>query len=184
MKILGISGSLRAASANTALVRAAAALAPEDMTVTLYEGLGSLPHYTPDLDGDDPPAPVAEWRAQLRAADGVLFCTPEYAHGMPGSLKNALDWIVSSGEFDGGKPTAVLSASPSFLGGDKAHASLRQILAVVGAKVPEGGTLIVPFARTKMDAAGEISDPATLDALRAVLKALAQEIAAQSVGTK
>ena len=176
MNILGISGSLRADSSNTGLVRAAALLAPSPMEFTLYDGLGSLPHYSPELDHDDPPESVQALRRQLRAADGVFVCTPEYAHGMPGSLKNALDWLVSSGEFDGGKPTAALSASPSFLGGDKAHAWLVQILTVLGAWIPEGGSLIVPFVRTKVTAEGEVSDPELRESLIVVLQALAKAI--------
>ena len=173
-EVLAISGSLRAASSNSMLMRAAAALAPEGMTVTIYEGLGDLPHFTPDLDGDEPPQAVQQLRELLRAADGVVVCTPEYAHGMPGSLKNALDWVVSSGEFDG-KLAAALSASPSGMGGDKAHASLVQTLKVLGAKIPEGASLIVPLVRSKFNAEGELTDPATAEALRSVLEALSSQ---------
>lgn len=178
MKVLGISGSIRSASSNTALVRAAVKLAPPTLEFTIYDGLGDLPHFTPDLD-DDPPAAVRDLRRLLRAADGILISTPEYAHGMPGSLKNALDWIVSSGELDGGKPAAAISASPSFMGGDKAHASLVQTLTVLGAKIPEGGALIVPAIRTKLDDRGEIFDPDTLAALQSVLDALVRAIDAR-----
>ncbi len=173
MRILGISGSLRAESANTALVRAAGALAPAGMELTVYDGLAGLPHYSPERDGDDPPASVRELRDRIRNADAVLVCTPEYAHGMPGSLKNALDWTVSSGEFDG-KPTAALSASPSFQGGEKAHAWLVQTLSVLGARLPDGGTLCVPFARSLFTPDGALSDPVTAQALRSVLDALAR----------
>ena len=93
MKIIAISGSLRARSSNLALLRAAAALAPEEIEVAIYEGLGALPHFNPDDDeeGATPPAPVAALRALLADADGIVISTPEYAHGLPGSLKNALD---------------------------------------------------------------------------------------------
>ncbi|GAC1391740.1 MAG: hypothetical protein NVS4B11_21460 [Ktedonobacteraceae bacterium] len=90
MRILAISGSLRADSTNTTLVRATAALAPKNMEILMYDGLADLPHFTPDLDGDDPPAPVSSLRKLLQATDGVLICTPEYAFGVPGTLKNAL----------------------------------------------------------------------------------------------
>jgi len=113
MKLAAVSGSLRADSSNSALVRALSSLASTEMEVAVFDGVGDLPHYSPELDTDDPPASVLRWRTVLREADAALFCTPEYAHGMPGSLKNALDWLVSSGEFDGGKPCAALSASPS-----------------------------------------------------------------------
>ncbi|GLV53492.1 hypothetical protein KDH_03450 [Dictyobacter sp. S3.2.2.5] len=111
MKILVISGSLRASSSNTRLAKAIMDLAPAGIETHLYQGLGDLPHFTPDLDGDDPPASVVALRQQLQAADGVLICTPEYAFGVPGTLKNALDWTVSSGDFSE-KPVAAISASP------------------------------------------------------------------------
>ena len=98
MRILGISGSLRASSSNTALLQAAAVLAPEGITITLYDGLSQLPQFNPDLDDETVRRPCNDWRASLRAADGVVFSTPEYAHGVPGALKNALDWVVGSGE--------------------------------------------------------------------------------------
>ena len=87
MKIVAISGSLRSGSSNAALLRAGAALAPEGMELVFYEGVGSLPHFNPDLDGGEPPRSVREFRALLGAADGVLISSPEYAHGIPGSLE-------------------------------------------------------------------------------------------------
>jgi len=179
MRILAISGSLRASSTNTKLVRAMAALVPTDMHITIYEGLGDLPHFSPDLDGDNSPASVIDLRAQLQAADGVLICTPEYAFGVPGSLKNALDWTVSTGDFSG-KLVAAVSASPLWGGGDKAHASLLLTLAALGASVPKQAKLTIPHINKKLNDNGEISDPATVEALRAVLAALAQAISATS----
>jgi len=111
MQILAISGSLRAASANTNLLKAAAAMAPEEVTLSLYDGLGDLPPFNPDVDKDPLHAAVAEFRSQLRQSAGVVFSTPEYAHGVPGVLKNALDWVVASGELYS-KPVALFSASP------------------------------------------------------------------------
>ncbi len=177
MHILAMSGSLRASSTNTRLVRATAALAPENMEFTLYDGLADLPHFSPDLDGDDPPASVHNLRKLLKAADVVLICTPEYAFGVPGSLKNALDWTVSTGEFYR-KPVAAISASPSPTGGDKAHASLLLTLTALGANVPERGKLMIPAVGKKLNANGEVSDPETRQALRSVLDALAHTIEA------
>ncbi len=178
MHILAISGSLQASGTITTFVRAMMALAPEAMEITFYDGLGDLPHFSPDRDGDTPPLSVGELRGLLRAADGVLICTPEYAYGMPGSLKNAFDWIVSSGEFVG-KPVAALSASPYPTGGERAHASLLLTLTAVNAAIVDGATLTVPLVRTKMDASGAIADPATMQALRSVLDALARAIMEQ-----
>ncbi len=175
MRILAISGSLRASSTNTALVRATAALAPEHMEMVIYNGLADLPHFSPEIDGDEPPASVVDLRAQLQAADGVLICTPEYAFGVPGSLKNALDWTVSSAEF-WHKPVAVISASPLATGGDKAHASLLLTLKALGSNVPEGGKLMVPVVKKKLNDAGEIVDPETVQALKSLLAALEQTI--------
>src|SRR6266436_2511866 len=98
MQLLALSGSLRGASTNTTLLKAAAALAPGDVTLHIYDGLGDLPHFNPDLDKDPPHAAVDEFRFHLRKSAGVIISTPEYAHGVPGVLKNALDWLVASGE--------------------------------------------------------------------------------------
>lgn len=106
MRILAVCGSLRAGSSNAALIRAAAALAPPGMKIVLYAGLGDLPHFSPDLDGEGqaPPPAVAALRSEVSASDGLLISSPEYAHGVPGSLKNALDWLVSWPDF-AGKPS-------------------------------------------------------------------------------
>lgn len=174
MKLFAISGSLRAGSSATALVRALASFAPASTNVTLYDELEGVPPFHPDRDreGDVAPAPVARLRALLQAADAVVISTPEYAFGVPGVLKNALDWTVASGDF-AGKPTAAISSSPSDLGGDKAYASLLLTLRAMQARLPTDGGLIVPFVRKKLDADGTVIDPATGAALRALLRELA-----------
>jgi len=111
MRILAISGSLRAASTNTTLLKAAAALALEDLSLNLFCGLNDLPHFNPDLDNGPPHAAVARFRLQMAKSAVIIFSTPEYAHGIPGTLKNALDWVVASGELYE-KPVALFSASP------------------------------------------------------------------------
>lgn len=130
IRILAISGSLRAVSSNTALLRAATTLGPEGVEISLYGGLGTLPHFNPDLEGAEPPS-VLDFRAQLQSADGVLISSPEYAHGVPGVLKNALDWVVGSGELVG-KPVALLNASPR---ATHAQAALTEILTTMDARV-------------------------------------------------
>jgi NAD(P)H-dependent FMN reductase len=137
MQILAISGSLRAASSNTALLRKAADFAPAGVEIVLYEGLGELPPFNPDVEGDTKSEAVAEWRQRLKAADGVVFSTPEYAHGVPGVLKNALDWVVGSGELVD-KPVALFNASAR---GTYAQASLTETLTVMSARVVEGVTV-------------------------------------------
>jgi len=172
-QILAISGSLRNTSSNTNVLKACVALAPDDVKITLYEGLDKLPYFSPELDGEGavPPPTVQDLREQLKKADAVIFCTPEYAFGIPGVLKNALDWIVSSGEFYD-KPTAVISASPLATGGDKANASLVQTLTVMSANIKEGNKLLIPVVRTKMDAAGNIIDKELESALVQVIRSL------------
>jgi chromate reductase len=176
MKVVALSGSLRSASSNTAVLHAAAALAPEGMEVVVYEGIGGLPHFSPDLDTDAPPGPVTELRALLRPADGVVISTPEYAHGLPGSFKNALDWLVSSGELYG-KPVLVVNASPGR--GEYAQASLDAILTVMEARVLREATVSVPFARKRLTERGDLSDPGITAALTAGLAALADAIRAR-----
>ncbi|UUZ89895.1 NAD(P)H-dependent oxidoreductase [Paenibacillus sp. P25] len=144
IQIMAISGSLRSRSSNTSILRACAAAAPGNMEVAMYDGIGGSPHFNPEIDGDEPPPSVAEFRTRLREADGVLICTPEYAGGVPGVLKNALDWCVSSGVFMN-KPVAVISASPSLMGGKHAHESLLLTLGMIDANLPEGAALTIPL---------------------------------------
>jgi NAD(P)H-dependent FMN reductase len=181
MKLFVISGSLRAGSSASALAAALATLAPSGTTVTLYDELEGIPPFHPDRDreGDVAPAPVARLRAALQAADAVVISTPEYAFGVPGVLKNALDWTVASGDF-AGKPTAAISSSPSELGGDKAYASLQLTMRAMQARLPTlpmVGGLVVPFVRKKLDASGAIVDPETTRALRLMLDQLAALVA-------
>jgi chromate reductase len=171
MNILAISGSIRPTSTISTLLRAIIALAPETMTFTIFDGLGELPHFIPDLT-DTEIAPVADLREKLSAADGVLVCTPEYAFSMPGALKNAFEWTVSSGDFVG-KPVAAISASPYPTGGERALASLVLTLTAVNAALVEGCSLSVPLVRTKMDANGALTDSQAIHDLRSVLDALA-----------
>jgi len=109
-RILAISGSLRARSTNTTLLLAAARLAPSTVQIELYTELGSLPLFNPDLDGKEPDA-VRKFQGALAAADGILICSPEYAHGVSGAMKNALDWLVSDVNLVA-KPVALINASP------------------------------------------------------------------------
>ncbi len=174
MKILALSGSLRAASSNSGLLRAAAALAPRDMVFTFYDQqLAGLPYFSPDLDGEGatPPDKVAELRALLAGCDGVLISCPEYAHGVPGAFKNALDWIVSSGEL-GGKPTALLMASPS--GAQRAQAALVPTLKVMEADLVFEASL--RFARTHLGPDGQLLDAELVAVVKQALAALAAAI--------
>jgi chromate reductase, NAD(P)H dehydrogenase (quinone) len=144
------------------------------MQISIYEGIGNLPHFNPELDNEIPLPSVRDWRTQLQQADGIIFCTPEYAHGIPGVLKNALDWIVSSGEFMH-KPTAVISASPAPDGGRKAHAALVQTLKVMMAEIVSG-SMCIPAVSAKLNDRGELTDPLTVEPVRFLLESLAERI--------
>jgi len=169
INILAISGSLRADSANDAVIKTAATLVAGEVDMFIYEGLGSLPHF----DGSEHAAPeVAGFRQLLAAADGVLICSPEYAFGVPGTLKNALDWTVSTGEFVN-KPVALITAAT---GGDKAHESLLLTLSALSARVVEDATLLIPFVRSKMNAGNEVTDNATIRAIKNIMDTFIHQI--------
>lgn len=175
MQILAISGSLRATSSNAAVLQAAAMLAPAGVEVSLYTGLGELPHFNPDLD-DTPGAAVERWRTLLRAADGLLISSPEYAHGVPGSLKNALDWVVGSGELEH-KPLGLINASPR---ATHAQAALRETLTIMSASLVPAACVALQVSGRDLDAAGILADPELAVGLRAALGALVAAIATRS----
>jgi NAD(P)H-dependent FMN reductase len=169
MRILAISGSLRAASANTRLIEALALVAPPDMEVVVWRGLGALPHFNPDLDGDTPPAPVLALRRQIGLCDGLVICSPEYAHGVAGTMKNALDWLVASLEF-AGTPVALINASPS---SEFAQPQMRETLTVMSGEVVDAACVTIPLLGGKLTAAEVAADPAMSATLRTTLDALA-----------
>lgn len=173
MKILAISGSLRAASINSALLRAAARLAPPDISIELYRELGDLPLFNPDIEATDP-APVARLRSNIIAADAVLIASPEYAHGVTGVLKNALDWMVGNESFVN-KPVALLNASPMSI---HAPASLKEIITVMSARIVDEASITVPLRGARLDEQGIVSNPniaaALIGALRALQTAVSQ----------
>jgi chromate reductase, NAD(P)H dehydrogenase (quinone) len=173
MRLLAISGSLRAVSTNTALLQTAQRLAPAGMAIELYDGLAGLPHFNPDLDVEPPPAAVADWRERIRRADGLLISSPEYARGVPGSLKNALDWLVSSEVFPQ-KPVALFHASER---GVASQAALRLILETMSAKLIDAATITVPLLGKQTDADALAADPAIAEKIGAALKAYAGALA-------
>ncbi|HET7505114.1 MAG TPA: NADPH-dependent FMN reductase [Kofleriaceae bacterium] len=173
MRVLGISGSTSAKSSNTALLRAASRVAPPGTEIVIYEGMAGLPHFNPDLDVEPLPAPVAALRAQVGTVDALAICSPEYAHGVPGALKNTLDWLVSALE-PIGKPVLLISASPS--GAAYAHAQLLEVLrTMMGAHLVDGGAHM--FSRSKLDASGGIAAPDLVDALTRGFAQLAEACA-------
>ncbi len=148
MRILGVSGSLRTNSTNTAMLRTLAILGTGRAEL-IVRAPGDLPLYNPDLDyaGDSPVLnSVQKWRNSIRTADAVLFACPEYGHGVPGALKNALDWIVSSGELSG-KPVAITNAYANRMRGTHARAALGRTLRAMDARLVE---------QTEPDSEGEV----------------------------
>jgi NAD(P)H-dependent FMN reductase len=142
MRTLAISGSLDRASSNAAILALGAAAVPPPDEVLVYESVDDLPYFSPDRDHDPLPGPVRRWRDAVGAADAVLIATPEYAGGMPGVLKNALDWLVPSGELYG-KPAVVVSAAPGPERGGGARKSVELTLAMQGARVCDSFTVAV-----------------------------------------
>jgi len=165
LRVLAISGSLRRGSSNTALVRAAARLAPPGVSVSLYCELAEIPPFNPDLDA---PATVTRFRARLQTCDALLISSPEYAHGVPGVLKNALDWVVGSGELVE-KPTAVINASGR---ATRAWLSLADTLTVMSARVIAAASVTVPLDGRTLDADGIVRDAALSTALGSAIAAL------------
>lgn len=176
MIIAGISGSLRADSHNTALLRAAAAELPDDAELRILDGLRDLPPYDEDADRDPAPPAVARFREALAQADGLLVATPEYNSSIPGWLKNAFDWAsrpraTSPLRF---LPTAVVGASTGAFGAVWAQAELRKVLAASGARVVEGD-LAVGHAHDRLGPDGVLDD-ALREQLRELLGQLVDEV--------
>jgi len=159
--ILGISGSLRADSTNTIILKTLGSLLPSDATFEIFEGLDEIPHFSP---GHSDTEPVTRLKAAIAQADAVVICTPEYAFGVPGTLKNALDWTVGTGELND-KPVSAISASPLNSGGNNALASLLLTLTALGTKKNEASALSIPNVKGKI-AEGRVRDAHTLNELR------------------
>jgi NAD(P)H-dependent FMN reductase len=175
-QILALSGSLRAVSSNALAIEAVAALAPATLQVSIYRGLNELPHFNPDLDTDElRPLAVSHWRAALAAADALLLSSPEYAHGVPGALKNALDWVVSGFEFPA-LPVALLNTAPRAV---HAQAALVETLKTMSAELLSPPVTDIPMAGRQFSLDQVVSDPTLAGPIRGVLNNL--EAAAREV---
>jgi chromate reductase, NAD(P)H dehydrogenase (quinone) len=177
---LAISGSLRAASSNSALLGAAVRLAPSTVEISIYRGLAEIPAFNPDLDGDSAPEAVARFRAALHSCDAVMISSPEYAHGVPGALKNALDWVVSSGELVN-KPIALINASGR---ATHAWASLAETLSMMSAQVIVEASITIPLDGRGLDANGILYDADLSTALRSAIEALAAASRGRTPGVR
>lgn len=161
MHLLALSGSLRAGSFNTGALRRLQKLAPEGVAVALYEGIGSLPHFNPDGEMSALPEIVADLRQRVSAADGLVIACPEYAHGIPGSFKNALDWLVGMPDFPG-KPVMLINTSPR---ATHAQAALREVLVTMSARLVPEADVTVELRN------GSADEPEIVEVLRAGLEA-------------
>jgi chromate reductase, NAD(P)H dehydrogenase (quinone) len=172
-RVLLISGSLRQASTNTAVLRTAIGLAPDACAATLYSGMADLPAFNPDLDGEPLPPAVVGLRRQIREADALLFSTPEYAGALPGSFKNLLDRTVGddSARSIDKKPVAWLNVAAR--GAPHAHESLRRVLGYVGGDIVEEACLGVPVTNAMVGEDGLVTDHAVRRLIADAVGALA-----------
>ena len=165
-KILAISGSARKDSANLQIIKTLAVMTEERWEMEIFNNLALLPHFNPDLDKDGAlPEIIREFRNKIQESDGVLICTPEYIFSLPGSLKNAIEWTVSTTVFSG-KPVALITASSS---GIKAHESLRLIMETIMAKIGPKSQFFISGVRAKLNAEGQIKDEPTLSKIKELL---------------
>jgi chromate reductase, NAD(P)H dehydrogenase (quinone) len=174
LTFLAIAGSLRRASYNRGLVRAASEIAPDGIRVTPYE-LAPLPMFNADVEADGDPAPVADFKRAIAHADALLIATPEYNHCVPGVLKNAIDWASRPARQSAltEKPVAIMGASTGMGGTARAQAHLRDGLTYTNGLVLPLPEVLVGVAREKFDEHGNLTDEGTRDELRDLLKALA-----------
>lgn len=168
-KIFAICGSTRKHSSNLQIIKAIEKLFPNDYQLNIFNNIANLPHFNPDLDQENPPENIRVFRESIANAQGILLCTPEYAMGLPGSFKNAIDWTVSSASFSK-KPTLSIVASSQ---GEKAFESLNHILTVLEVYPI---SQLIPFARTKVNHENEIIDPETLKLLQSNIAEFINEI--------
>ncbi|MDF5718221.1 MAG: NAD(P)H-dependent oxidoreductase [Rhizonema sp. NSF051] len=171
IRILAISGSLHKISSNTALLHAAIALSPANVEMKLYGGLGNLPYFNPDLEPTQPSS-VTDLRTQVKWSDGLVISSPEYAHGIPGVLKNALDWLVSGEEFIG-KPIALFNASPRAI---YAIASLTEIVTTIAGRIVPEASLTISLLGKNLDVAGIVANSEISAELKAAMIAFKNAI--------
>jgi chromate reductase len=173
--ILGIPGSLRDDSYNRSLIKTAQRLSGPDMDITVYD-IDGIPPFDADVEAEGDPDPVTQFKEAIRSADALLIATPEYQHGIPGVLKNALDWASRppSNPPLGGKPTAIMGATPGDFGTARAQEDLRQVLVYNDCPMVMTPEVLVADAGSKVDEVGEFTDEETLDYIKELLDSLAR----------
>lgn len=162
--VLALIGSLSAKSSNKTIVEHIGHLTAGKLDIEIYDGIRDLPQFNPDLEKEAPPPIVAEFRRLVREVDAVLISTPEYIFGVPGALKNALDWTVSTADFRE-KPVALIVAS---LSGEKAFESLSLTLQTIEAIIADGSSLLISHIKAKISPDGKINHEQTLTGIKAL----------------
>jgi NAD(P)H-dependent FMN reductase len=176
LTVLLVSGSMRAASTNTAVLRTAQTRAPAGIRSVFFDGLASLPHFNPDADVDPLPPAVMQLRTSLHDADAVLFSTPEYAGTLPGSFKNMLDWLIGDADERSIYEKPVAWINPSSHGGTGAIATLRAVLGYAHARIVEAACAAIPVTSSDVGDDGEVHDPAARAGIVNALEALAAAV--------
>lgn len=174
MKILAVSGSLRAASINSMLLRAATKVAPPEISVNIFGGVGELPLFNPDLE-ENKPASVLSYLDAVAVSDALLIASPEYAHGVTGAIKNALDWLVGFEPF-AGKHVAVINTSPRAHHADEA---LRETLRTMAAVVVESASITIPLLGAGLDESAMLATPSIATAIDYSLRAIQHAVASR-----
>lgn len=171
-KVVAICGSTRAQSANLSIIDYVASILSNEVEFEIYDQLSALPHFNPDNDKETAPAIVEFLREKIATADGVLICTPEYVFSLPGALKNAIEWCVSTTVFSD-KPVAFITASAS---GVKAHESLRLVMQTICAGLKEETQLLIQGAKGKVNNDGTITDSVTAQQLKDLASAFVSQL--------
>lgn len=175
LRILGIVGSLRKQSFNRMVLRAAQQLVPNDASIEIYENLGQIPPFNQDQEAT-PPAVVAEFKKTIRAADAILFATPEYNYSIPGVLKNAIDWASRpyGDSAWSGKPVTIMSASGGIFGGARAQYVLRQSFIFLNMYPVNQPEVMIGKANEKFDASGNLTDETSINLISQLLRNLVE----------
>lgn len=171
-KILAICGSTRKESANLQLLKKISNITSDIYEVSIFEGIAELPHFNPDLDNENPPKEISDFRENISNSDGVIICTPEYVFSIPGSLKNAIEWCVSTNIFSN-KPIGIITASAS---GDKGHEELQLIMRTLECKFDAKTAIQVKAIKGKIHKSEGITDTDTLGKIEAFLKSFDEQL--------
>lgn len=175
LKVLGISGSTKSRSTSLSILEFLSRKFKDKIEFKIYNRIGELPHFNPELE-EDLPNSVLELRELIEESDGIVFCTPEYVFSLPGSLKNLIEWNVSTVLFSS-KPVAMIVAAAS---GKKAFESLELILTTIESSIPEESKLLIQGAKGKIDKEGNITSQKTIDELTSVVLSLVKTIEDQN----